>query len=107
MTADCQTCPVTPVTPVTPVIPDHSRPDLRCRRPRHPVRPGSAVPLRRVHGGGGPMRSSPSGGLPAGRAPGPMREGGVMATVAVGLAVSVDGYIAGPNDGNPHPLGDG
>ena len=30
-----------------------------------------------------------------------------MAKVSVGLAVSVDGYIAGPNDGDPHPLGDG
>ena len=30
-----------------------------------------------------------------------------MAKVMVGLAVSVDGYIAGPNAGDPHPLGEG
>jgi dihydrofolate reductase len=30
-----------------------------------------------------------------------------MAKVSVGLAVSVDGYVAGPNDSIPHPLGEG
>lgn len=30
-----------------------------------------------------------------------------MAKVSLGVAVSVDGFIAGPNDGDPHPLGDG
>jgi dihydrofolate reductase len=30
-----------------------------------------------------------------------------MAKVTVGLAVSVDGYIAGPNDGSAAPLGEG
>src|SRR5262245_11596836 len=30
-----------------------------------------------------------------------------MAKVAVALTVSLDGYIAGPNDGKEHPLGEG
>jgi len=30
-----------------------------------------------------------------------------MSTVVVGLAVSLDGFVAGPNDGPDNPLGDG
>lgn len=30
-----------------------------------------------------------------------------MANVIVGLTVSLDGFIAGPNDGPANPLGDG
>jgi hypothetical protein len=30
-----------------------------------------------------------------------------LADVVVGLSISLDGYIAGPNDGPGNPLGDG
>jgi dihydrofolate reductase len=36
-----------------------------------------------------------------------MTEGGSMATVAAGITISLDGYIAGPNDGPGRGLGEG